>query len=302
MNINRNNYETYFLLYLDRELGPAEMEAVEKFLTENTDLQKEYSLLRQTIQVPADIIFEQKDSLFRREEKRRIIPLYWVRIAAAVAILVTGSFIVTHQVLTYRAAGKKEISGETMQAGLKKDASNVNQGMGNGNTVQTNELALAVVSKKTKSVQLKKTVHQNVHANTAVQKIPVETLKQNQELPYSASASGPAETGLARQKPNDALPLQSAGMQAGKRPEPIVVRPVTDAAALLLLTSVKEEQARNAVAVLHDSEFQTDNAISVVALNDKNKNITGFFKKLTRRSPGDEETRKLRVSVFKISL
>ena len=44
MDINRNNYETSFLLYLDRELNPAEMLEVEKFLSENADLQKEFEL------------------------------------------------------------------------------------------------------------------------------------------------------------------------------------------------------------------------------------------------------------------
>ena len=52
MEINRNNYESFFLLYLDRELNPSEMAEVEKFLDENADLQKEFSLLQQTILVP----------------------------------------------------------------------------------------------------------------------------------------------------------------------------------------------------------------------------------------------------------
>ena len=83
MDINRNNYETFFLLYLDRELNPSEMSEVEKFLTENADLQKEFSMLQQTILVPAQTVFEQKELLFRKEEKRRVIPIYWTRIAAA---------------------------------------------------------------------------------------------------------------------------------------------------------------------------------------------------------------------------
>jgi hypothetical protein len=52
------------------------------------------------------------------------------------------------------------------------------------------------------------------------------------------------------------------------------------------------------------TDIQTDNAISVIALNDRNKGITGFFKKLSKRVPGDEtadNTKKLRVSVFQIS-
>jgi hypothetical protein len=50
--------------------------------------------------------------------------------------------------------------------------------------------------------------------------------------------------------------------------------------------------------------FQTDNAISIVALNEQNKAITGFFKKLTKHNPDDDKTnnaRKVRVSVFQFS-
>src|SRR5712672_589648 len=97
MDINRNNYETYFLLYIDRELNPSEMSEVEKFVTENADLQKEFSLLRQTVLLPAQTVFDQKELLFRKEEKRRVIPIYWTRIAAAVAVLVLGGWLLTSQ-------------------------------------------------------------------------------------------------------------------------------------------------------------------------------------------------------------
>ena len=46
MEINRDNYETFFLLYLDRELNPSEVSEVERLVNENADLQKELSLLR----------------------------------------------------------------------------------------------------------------------------------------------------------------------------------------------------------------------------------------------------------------
>jgi len=96
MDINRNNYESFFLLYLDRELSAADKHEVEKFLIENRDLQKEFALLQQTILIHDDTIFEPKELLFREEEKRRILPFYRMRIAAAVALILTmGWFVVT---------------------------------------------------------------------------------------------------------------------------------------------------------------------------------------------------------------
>ena len=46
MIINRNNYEEYFLLYIDRELSEAERKAVEHFVTENPDLRPELEALQ----------------------------------------------------------------------------------------------------------------------------------------------------------------------------------------------------------------------------------------------------------------
>ncbi len=68
MDINRNNYETSFLLYLDRELNPAEMLEVEKFLSENTDLQKEFELLQHTFFLPEEIVYDHKELLFIKKK------------------------------------------------------------------------------------------------------------------------------------------------------------------------------------------------------------------------------------------
>jgi hypothetical protein len=66
MNINRLNYENYFLLYVDGELSAAEMQAVEGFATENKDLADELDMLLQTkLPAEADYPFDNKSILFR---------------------------------------------------------------------------------------------------------------------------------------------------------------------------------------------------------------------------------------------
>ncbi len=47
MNINRNNYETFFLLYVDNELSAVEKQAVEDFVSQNEDLGTELNNLLQ---------------------------------------------------------------------------------------------------------------------------------------------------------------------------------------------------------------------------------------------------------------
>ena len=48
-NINRYNYETYFLLYADNELSAIEKNSVDEFVLSNPDLGEELGMLLQTI-------------------------------------------------------------------------------------------------------------------------------------------------------------------------------------------------------------------------------------------------------------
>ncbi len=68
MNINRNNYEEYFLLYADNELTKAERKMVEVFVNENPDLKEEFCMLKLTINVPdEDLKLGDKSFLYKSE-------------------------------------------------------------------------------------------------------------------------------------------------------------------------------------------------------------------------------------------
>jgi hypothetical protein len=67
MNINRNNYESFFLLYTDNELSVAERKAVELFVKDNADLKQELDMLQQTVVQPDRFIFSAKNSLLKTE-------------------------------------------------------------------------------------------------------------------------------------------------------------------------------------------------------------------------------------------
>src|SRR5690606_16979932 len=68
MNINRHNYEDYFMLYLDNELNQAERKAVEDFLLMNPDLKGEMDSLKMTILSPdQDMVFKGKEELMFSE-------------------------------------------------------------------------------------------------------------------------------------------------------------------------------------------------------------------------------------------
>ena len=65
MNINLNNYESFFLLYIDNELPVAEKKAVEEFLKEHSYLQDEFDLLKETILPAEENSFAFKGSLLK---------------------------------------------------------------------------------------------------------------------------------------------------------------------------------------------------------------------------------------------
>ncbi|HEX3080904.1 MAG TPA: hypothetical protein VHQ04_10595, partial [Puia sp.] len=108
---------------------------------------------------------------------------------------------------------------------------------------------------------------------------------------------------LAMQKSN-AQELQPVDSRNDVNPKPLSAQPGNHSPALLIAATGTAENVphmRDESAAFAESEDQGDNAISVVALNDKNKGITRLFKKLTRRAPTVENDRKVRVSVFQFS-
>lgn len=74
MNINRNNYETFFLLYTDNELSATDRELVEQFAAENPDLQKELEQFEQYKLIPDDgLVFTDKTTLYKPAEEEALI-------------------------------------------------------------------------------------------------------------------------------------------------------------------------------------------------------------------------------------
>ena len=68
MNINRNNYEEYFLLYADKELSAEEKSTVEMFVKQNADLEEEFVMLQQSVVKPDTTIrLTDKNSLYKSE-------------------------------------------------------------------------------------------------------------------------------------------------------------------------------------------------------------------------------------------
>jgi hypothetical protein len=106
--ITLTNYEEWLVLYIDNELNADQIKAVEKFMTDNPAIQEELALLQRTKLQPREIVFTDKESLYRREEKVRSLPVRWWRVAAA-AVLLLGIGITTAVILNKKSSGKGDI-------------------------------------------------------------------------------------------------------------------------------------------------------------------------------------------------
>ena len=71
--MNRHNYESFFLLYIDNELSGTERNVVEEFIRNNPDLTKELAALQQSKLPPTEFIFKDKASLLKSEEVSQVM-------------------------------------------------------------------------------------------------------------------------------------------------------------------------------------------------------------------------------------
>jgi len=72
--ITRDNYEEYFVMYIDDELNGAARKAVEEFVQQNPDLEEELVMLQQSVLRPdKQIVFEQKESLLKNTTAQGLV-------------------------------------------------------------------------------------------------------------------------------------------------------------------------------------------------------------------------------------
>ena len=115
--LHLTNYEEWFTLYIDNELTDAEKLNVEHFILANPSLEKDFFLLQQTKLQPESILFHNKSSLYRTEEKVRSIRFRRWRVAAA-AILMLGIAITTYTLISKNSP---VLNNGTEMAGLKDE-------------------------------------------------------------------------------------------------------------------------------------------------------------------------------------
>lgn len=234
--ITADNYETFFLLYADNELPAAQRAAVERFVEEHPAKKQEWVLLQHTrLQADDSIVCPDKKSLYNIGKKpSRIIPLAWMR-AAAAAVIITGGL------LWMNTGNKTKLAGGAQQqiAATSPDTKpgrNISRDMATTNraNISSSEKAAVPADKQ-----------EATYGNNTDQKDVVKTTaKKSAPMPETAPAvdarsvlQEPAATIVRapEQQPVKAQPVYEAALtpqEDVKKKEPAPVKPVIlDAAA-----------------------------------------------------------------------
>ena len=96
--ITISNYESFFVLYADDELTNNEKATVEDFVYHHPQLQSSFELLQQVRLSPeTNIVFKNKESLYRKDEDDKSVPFRWWRLAAAAMILLMAGIFWLYQ-------------------------------------------------------------------------------------------------------------------------------------------------------------------------------------------------------------
>ncbi len=87
--INLENYETFFLLYVDEELNVEDRRSVELFASQHPAQQQELEILMQTRITPeTSVVFPDKASLYKKVGSEKVVAFRVWRIVAVAAMLI----------------------------------------------------------------------------------------------------------------------------------------------------------------------------------------------------------------------
>lgn len=285
--ITLSNYEEWLVLYTDNELTPAQRKSVETFVAANSVAEKELALLLKTKLQPEEIVFANKDSLYRTEEKVRKIPVRWLRFAAA-AIFILAVVITAVLVFNKKPSGEEPGIAKTpatdQKTHVQPNVAKQNEEPDNNNIVPeepvtNNKNAIAdnnnikqsftsgekqnAKNAVVKNTDTKKpTVNEKVQAN-----LPVPIKKQDEVIAQKDNNNKPSN--------NLPQPLYNPNFKTNVSDPVIAKTDIPNEIVNPSNESGKNDAVTNIIPVsYHNSEPLEDGG--------KNKKNRGFLRKLTR--------------------
>lgn len=295
--ISISNYETFFVLYADNELNNSEKAAVEDFVYHHPQLQDGFELIQQArLSADSSIVFENKESLYRKEEDDKVVPFTWWRIAvAALILLIAGMF----WLMQTKKKDQQEIVKKTQpvtnpqQAPLyKKEEIAI---VDTNRSIQPKKESIAITAPVKETKRVKNTQPDNL-VKSAVEKNMnrfSNNLSQPQDLPLKED--------VAVKEP-DNNPLKSTIITSFKRSENKAV--INTAMAAAADKSVVNQQlvyhstVESNKAIAEQAVASNDNSMEVLntSVNTKKPSLRGFLRKASRMmgkksDPDDDDSK-----------
>ncbi|MEX6686038.1 hypothetical protein QTN47_00950 [Danxiaibacter flavus] len=289
--INASNYEEYMLSYVDNELDEADKKSVEKFVLQNPQLQAQFSLLQKVVLEPEEIVFEHKEKLYRHS-KKRVIPITFLRIAAAAAILIACAGI-------WMVVGKKDtsltnhdITKVQPRVAPKEETQPIKQ-PGTIKELQNEGTKKDEVAQTASPTDNQSTAKRNTEEN-------INRIKQAPEVKQEQTASNePYRSQTANNNVNDEPVIAHNKPAETQQPELIVNK---DAAPVKAVTASLPTDEPIVYKEL-DTDDANTRTVYVGSMQLNKTKIKGFFKKASRlfNKPQDEDSDgKLQIANFEI--
>ena len=259
--INLNNYEQWLIMYVDDELNAGERLAVEKFARAHPHVQEELTIFLQTKLQPEEIVFPNKEILYKTAV--RALSMQWWKVAVA-AILVISAGITLYSIFnnsTHKGVIPDNVAGKEQPVPSISTPS------------QNKDDQTASVLNDEREQKTATTVDKEQNKEKKQQEKPEK--KNKQQLAYTTEQPIEYIDEPKRLQPTTVEINQSTTIEQPK---------MTDAVAI---DDKMHKENINTVAVTNpgvetpDKSSTSDDAVQY-ASNTENKKFRGFFRKATR--------------------
>jgi hypothetical protein len=290
--INQTNYQEYFLLYVDNELDHAAKKDVEKYIHENPFLQNELSLLQQaTLEPDTAIVFEGKETLYKKEQNKRPLPFGWMSAAAVAVLLVTG-FLFYNNTLDNSPQRTAVVQGR--KSNPKDSLLEINK-----------KEAVAVTQAHLDSFNNSTDVRKHMQAAALTTNIQKQNKKAGEHNPEVVLTKLVEPTQLKAQL-KTRKPLDVAKVNPGNEPEigtKMIVSKLTPDPTSLIAKTEQSDSEGTLVARVDDylDDIDTDNTSA------KKNKLRGIFRRVSRvfektTNVDDGNKRSVSIGSFQIAL
>jgi hypothetical protein len=279
--IDKNNYEEYFLLYLDNELDAAAKKEVELFASQSPSLLEELNLLLQTrLEPDTAIVFEGKEILYKEEKEEKVIVFPWFRVAAAAAVvlLLAGFFVYNYsKPVTQSIAddGKKNTKAEVRNT--KEETKKTEPGVTSATTAsldKTDDSKKQMTAEtKTSRPLLPSITKENKTKNADHKNDPAIDTENNDELASTITVAKVIDPKITNAE------VSMTGSSLNTAPNNLIAKAETTVGEA---TAVKAEPNYVQLALQKENSSTTDDGFYATNAPEKKNKLRGLFRKVSR--------------------